>query len=575
MTKSTKTYNKQMIKVSYKYILTELAIISILLLGSCKNVADEFVDQNDKDVVYMSIRLGTASNRSITTRAQGNHPSIYEDNEEEEDFVQNLFVFLFDSSTNELGAFYQADNSEANDKITNFVIKANIGIYDFYFLANVNAKSLVEVSQMKTKQEVDKFLQQLYTFNAYYGGALETNYAMARVYRNQEIKKGGTIMNPIPFEINLGPTNQLAPVSSYGTEYQNNPNPTSVNLIRACAKFNVNITEEGAETVDNSQIKAVTLHNVPKTYSYAELQEGTKRPELFSQMRLIAANDGSEIQVDMIKAKSFNKWQFSIPERIFSKSEKNNNALGWDVTSDIAKGAVMYLQIEMNSGKNYRIPLISNDNISTQNYFTIARDGSKANYDIIRNHHYTYNIKVPMDGKELEVTYQVMPWNLIESEMSYARPKYDLKIYRGLVNKDTDTDIEGDYLTDIQKEVVLQDASETEPSGVTLYFKITAPRGAIWTATITNGRDFELTGDVSGTIDGIVTGGDVWHRMILKPRIPFETEPRYTQFFITVENKEIYLGFKKNDAEKMVVDNRFIGDESPEKWRFKQERRKL
>lgn len=511
-----------------------LALFALLaLLPSCV-LQDAREVSTDK--VYFTFNIGSALSHQGGLRAHDSTaPQINQDNLDFEDRVERLAVFVFDSSTSALaGSVFTS--------ATSFKLKIDKpGTYDFYFIANyidqpVGSSDRVEEFDTRTKVEAYLVKEQL-KGDTFFSGIKGSGAAMpmARVYKSQEVGEGGTYMAPKPFHPTVGDVNehQLKPISSYGNDYQSNKTQETVNLVRACAKLSFTLSGNGVQ-----DIESVKYHNVAADYTFMETPDGNYNSGTVQELEF--PKDASN-SANSITAKVY------VPERLFKS--------GTDWANHTTNG-INFITITMKSGKEYEIPVITNDNFSGS-YMDFAV-GKSANYSVIRNHHYMYNIKVPEDNKQLDVQFKVMPWTLVESEMSYARPAYDLQIIGADDRK----------YKQILEEVILNDVNY-KPTSVTIKFKITAPKGAIWTATITNGRDFILDGEVKGLInEGIVTGVEEWHTMTLTPRYPFEKEPRYTQFYITVEGKEIYLGF---DSSGNII-NRFIGDGSAEKWRFKQER---
>lgn len=549
-------------------------LISILLggmLAGCSSHtfgSDELDQQGDKAQVYVTFNVnGGLSYGGVrgALRAQPNHPSIYEDLTEREDYVQNLFVYVFDSSTGSLVTKYMGDDEGGTTqyKIKSFVLSMKPGTYDFYFLGNVNQEALIEGGSIKNRDEADRFLRKLYPFKAYHGGSEETNFAMARVYKNQVVAKGGSMVQPKPFDITLTHGHQLAPISKYGQEFKGNPKPKAVNLVRANAKFNINIKEEGLPLTSKgepdphySSIVSVEIINVPTHVTYGEVS--AYEADKIKTLELFAVNENNDPQVEKIQAYKTNSWRLCMPERLFSDIEKKS--IGWvkNETKDDAIGKVVYLQIVMKSGKTYKIPMITNTGVTADNFFEIARDNKRANYDVVRNHHYTYNITVPKDDKELEVQYQVIPWTLVESEMSYARPKYEfsikvVKIINGNV-------VEERPYSEIGEVIVPPDCY------VDISFKITEPRGTMWVATISNGLDFELKGDFKDVVASEIVGSNPTkvYKMEIWPKAKFYKKAKFTQFFITVEGRELDLGVKTGETGK------YLGEGSTKRWNIKQ-----
>lgn len=522
-----------------------LALFALLgLLPSC-------VLQDARDVstdkVYFTFNIGSALSHQGGLRARDSAaPQINQDDLDFEDRVERLAVFVFDSSTSALaGSVFTS--------ATSFKLKIDKpGTYDFYFLANYDAAAVgssEKVEDFKTPTQVENYMKKPQLSGGKFFKSIKkagSYVPMARVYKSQEVGEGGTYMAPKPFHPFVGDVNkhQLKPISSYGNDYQSKTTQETVNLVRACAKLSFSLSGNGVQ-----DIKSVKYHNVAADYTFMETPERDKKggePDVYTagteqKLELPAYDPAKPNGPIMVSA--------YVPERLFV----NTNPSWTDHTTN----GINFITITMKSGKVYEIPVITNDNFSGS-YMDFAI-GTGANYSVIRNHHYMYNIKVPEDNKELDVQFQVMPWNLVESEMSYARPKYEFVIKQN-----------GQPLTDIYKEVVMHDDKDYQPTSVDIVFSISAPKGALWIATITNGRDFILEGDVVGMINegGIVTGTSQEYRMTIKPRAPFDKQPRYTEFYIMVEGKEIYLGF---DTSTGKVVNRYISDGSARKWQFKQE----
>ena len=150
-----------------------------------------------------------------------------------------------------------------------------------------------------------------------------------------------------------------------------------------------------------------------------------------------------------------------------------------------------------------------------------------------------------------------MPWRLIESELQFTQPEYKctLKVIDATTNKIKRT------LDDISQEVLL---SPNEIVEVT--FKITKPVGAIWSASITNGLNYLFTGNTyDQVVEPDIIGGKPpkTYTFQIKPRQEFTTEPYYTQFYITVDGKELDLDPKRRR-------DSYMDGGGSQRWRIKQ-----
>ncbi|MBR8713567.1 fimbrial protein [Porphyromonas levii] len=514
-----------------KFLKTLVVFLCTLGFSSC--VYDNELENGCG--TYMSAVL---SEGYVPLRAQEDH-SINVDAKDFEDRVNTLAMLVFSTGSDDRSAYHYAAASTVTANIP--ATRVNPGNNDIYFFANVPED---EVKDLTTREKVEAYMKETKVFNSTLnkGATAALGFPMSRVYYGQNIPEGYTVTNPYGWKPNTDGSGNLAPVSTY--EDVKDPIQGKVGLVRTCAKVSANISGDGLPYVNKVEyVNAFKYHSMKqleakKTFGDTELQT----IELYS-------NRGDALNKPLVAY---------VPETLFDTSATATAKPSWDTTKDVGLNGANYLRIEMKSGRVYTIPVLHNGLANSPKAFIAHAKSDEANYDIVRNNHYQYNIILPEDYKQLDVQFKVMPWTLVESEMSYARPAYDLQIIGADDRK----------YKQILEEVILNDVNY-KPTSVTIKFKITAPKGAIWTATITNGRDFILDGEVKGLInEGIVTGVEEWHTMTLTPRYPFEKEPRYTQFYITVEGKEIYLGF---DSSGNII-NRFIGDGSAEKWRFKQER---
>ncbi len=521
-------------KALFRHIISLTLIGGLLLLASCiREQFDIDVPMHEEGDVYMTFQVSFNSDKP-TTRAQGTNPSINSDADDWEDHVDKLAVLVFE--TGAMGAKVAEEYTSASF----FVMKLKAGTYDFYFIANYPDTN--DAIKTKSKSEIDAYLQAAAEFKSFQGAKSPNPlFPMARVYRNQVVAEGGTYANPTPFKPNVGDVAQLEPISSYGQDWQGAATQDWVNLIRANAKIELNISGDG-----KNDIQKIEYVNAAKNYTFAQIATLPMSQEITTPQLFTLATD----------AQTGNRvGKLYVPERLFATSEDK----GWNrdaaTNTDEPIGAVNYIQITMNGGKVYKIPAISNGPVS--GYLAFAR-GSQANYNIIRNHHYLFNINVPASGKEIDLTLQVMPWTLVGSQLDFVRPEYTIQVSRDGVES----------LQDIFTEVELKDDIITnQPTSVTITFSITAPVGALWTASISNGLEFKMTGT---NTSGIVNGTGTEYTFTITPREPFDKTPRYTVFYIVVDGKELFLGFKDDGTGTLVPDCRYVGDGPAARWKFKQ-----
>lgn len=480
-------------------LLVGLALLSLLGLPSCTKQDD--VPESGTDV-YMSFQMSQVASGS-GVRVQGSSPSINTDVKDREDFVSRFGVFIFETG---------ASGTKVAEKFSEyafFVMKFKKGIYDFYFIANYPPSDETSLSQM-SKSQLETYLQTLKPYALYHvPSSAGPFFPMARVYRDQTISGDGTLMAPIPFRPVVGTTNQLIPISSLGNDWQSTSNiQDQVRLVRANAKIDLTINGEGA--VD---VAKVEYYNAAANYTFAELNSRPASQALLTSP-LVFNYTAPTPTTGVIQTKLY------VPERLFNATEIK----GWDTATDQAQGGVNYIQIIMKSGRTYRVPVVSNG--PETGYQTFAKDATRADYNVIRNHHYKYEIAIAKDSKELVVKAVVLPWTLVESEISFGKIVFekDFTLPPG-------TSMSGDKIIEVHQQ-----------TSVKVKFRLKGPKGAIWRATLTNGLDFSLQAD--GTSSGGVTGiadPDTEYVMVITPLKPFEGTPRVTEFYITVNGAEVPL----------------------------------
>lgn len=495
----------------YMRLLVGLALLSLLGLASCTKQDD--VPESGTDV-YMSFQMSQVASGS-GVRAQGSSPSINTDEKDREDFVSRFGVFIFETGAS------GAKVAEKFSEYAFFVMKFKKGIYDFYFIANYPPSDETSLSQM-SKSQLETYLQTLKPYALHHvPSSAGPFFPMARVYRDQTISGDGTLMAPIPFRPVVGTTNQLIPISSFGNDLQSPSNiQDQVRLVRANAKIDLTINGEGA--ID---VAKVEYYNAAANYTFAELN-----PRPASQAVLttpLAFNYTAPASTGTIETKLY------VPERLFNDTETK----GWNTATDQAQGGVNYIQITMKSGRTYRVPVVSNG--PETGYQTFAKGVTRVDYNVIRNHRYKYDIAIAKDSKELVVKAVVLPWTLVESEISFGKIVFEKDF-----TLPPEASMSGDKIIEVHQQ-----------TPVKVKFRLKGPKGAIWRATLTNGLDFSLKADgTNGGVSGIADP-NTEYTMVITPLKPFEGTPRVTEFYITVNGTEVPL---VTDSEEIGPGKRYV-----------------
>lgn len=152
------------------------------------------------------------------------------------------------------------------------------------------------------------------------------------------------------------------------------------------------------------------------------------------------------------------------------------------------------LRIELNDSESYDIPL--------------------SDLELLMGHHTTLRLFLDEDQ---HLSYEVLPWEVIPYKKGFLSPR-NVEMLHLPVWEDDNTTLHG---TD---------------SRVVLSFEFLRPLGVEWTATLTNGLDFEFE---PGTVRrGVTTAGKEIRLSIVPRRAPGAKE-RQTELYISLYNREI------------------------------------
>lgn len=474
-----------------------LLLISMVLFIACSAGKGEGLSQVDN---YQKVVLTFDLQDIVPNKLEKNIPA--------EDYIDRVSILIFDSAT---GENVYADHFQPKYA---YQVRIKPGTYDLYFIANEQDLPL----NILTRDDLDGRLHQKKLFEDYLGNS---ELPMARVYKSQNILPGGTVMNPQRFTPQLPSDGPLLPISSFG---QDQAAAGKIKLIRAVAKVSVKLRGEGA-----AYLAKLEYVQASSEYSLSQLDENNLSQQIVDN-----------IPFQKITPENHSNYApLYIPERIFSQSEPS----GWirDATQDLDKpiGRVNFIQITTYGGVVYKIPIVANGHEATGDYLSFARDGTKADYNIVRNFEYQYVLTIPMKNRELHVQSVVQPWNIVDSEMSFTEAQINFEY-------------PADQLTDETLLVYGQDA-------VDFTLKVMNSNGAIWRVALSNGLDFELipnklSDDIMPAIMG-VGSDETTYGFTLRPLKPYRGTPRFTELYLLISGKEVSLF---NDDTQVGPGKRFL-----------------
>ena len=498
-----------------KHLLLEtrhwLVVLASLVFGlSLPHCAKKDVVSLQNGETYIETELRAQTGNSINT-----------DSKDEEDYVHNVAMYVFPSgSAKRVGFFYSADR----DQLKRPKAVARVGANDIYFIVNIfTSKS--DAEKITERGEIERLLAELKPFTGEANQKATTSgFPMARVYYNQDISGQGSTSHPYQWMPLVAETKPLMPVSEYGNALELGRQQSAVGLVRSIAKISIRIQGDGL-----NDIKKIEYVNAVDKYSLRQIDRGA------------VPASSSRIAFDVTDIKTAHNsfdTKVYVPECLFSESAPP----GWNPIPDLPTGATNYIEITTIAGKMFRVPvaIVSDDK---ENYLKIVK-GQKTtsiapNYDVVRNNHYSFTVGIPRDAREIEVSAQVMPWNLVASEKDFDKDISSLEI-------DFPEGGGSGQLHSDGKTIILKGNAKA-----LLKFKLTGPKGAVWRATVTNGLDFGVTLNKDATKEtlsaigksadayGIASSG-VYEIYVL----PLKTHMgahRETEFYISVDGDEILL----------------------------------
>lgn len=350
-------------RIKIKNIITGYAAF-LLLFASCdssnSNMGVIEERPNEGPIVYLA----------VTRAQQEGVDSFNADATDFEDRVHDLAMLVFDSSTGEKVCEYYDENIPFDHKEKTFTVKMMPGQRDFYFVANMPMAPLKAITNRSAMQT---YMQQMNVLDEalYSKAATDKGFPMSRVYNNQMVTEGGTIMNPRPF-------------LPEGTD-------SKVKLIRVVAKIEINLSG----VTDN--LKSIS-------YCHARTQfllgSTTKTPESAHKPQTLLTEISSR------------KYIYYIPEVIIS-----DPALVWN--QETPNTPVNYFIVETKSGKKFNVPILSNGDEAQTSYLKFARgeeettNPKKPEYSVVRNQHYKMAVTMPKEDF-IAVKAEVLPWIIRE-----------------------------------------------------------------------------------------------------------------------------------------------------------------
>lgn len=366
-------------------IYTAIIVLLLPTWGCDKLIFDQHPDDGGSGgkapKVYLTVSHGGAA-KLRSSVDQPDDPTINTDVQDYEDWVHDLALFVFDTGSGALVTSYYDGGNSVNEIKNSFVIELTPGQRDFYFVANMPASSL---SNITDRASMNTYMSAINTLDGdlYQAAIKSKGFPMARVYSNQTVNDGGTVYQPTPFK----PTVDNVPQNE-------------VLLIRVVAKLEVKISELERPTVEK-----ITLKNAFTKYHLN-----------YNNSLLSTANDIYK-EVELKYNSGTASYIAYMPEALM------NNAT-WGTGNH---EPINYFVIENTAGNTFDIPIITAENNYTfdDKYLAFAKnDNNTEKYNIYRNRKYYYEVR---NLSNIEIKYEIKPWELVHKSL-YMGYGYNVEI---------------------------------------------------------------------------------------------------------------------------------------------------
>lgn len=499
-----KRYNSTLIKMTRRLGMAIAALLMLSTMASCSDQDSQAPATGDE--AYLNLSFSTASN---TTSRASRAGDIGKDDETQanpntESDIHSIKVWVFKSGTGASAnpIAYKEDTPSAVDGGTangtytlnlRFLRKINgeeLEKIDLYILANSESTNMAKKLEGKDLRSITREDLQKVTFNAPFGITKEGKAETTEVPKD----KGLPISRAIT---NIAIAGHVA-----DTEIKAKEIGIKIPLVRAVSKLHFyfarkNTAEAMTENVKVTRIEIDGSTFPTESYVFPDEEEYTK--------------------ADANKAATSNKYGSPsyVPDTLKLDGVENTGIK--EVTDPLTyvrgenETAQAYME-RMNQefkeigGHDLSYLRETNKPIKGKIYYQLAEGGSEkfreftipSNGTAIRNRElvvYGYFLQ----GGALCLDWQVMPWNVVTSEISWSNVNCQMFAWQTPSTNETEFtpnpqggDAEGLYCLVNYPRYKDKDHKilEDKKSGAAFYFKVESPAGLVWKAHLTNPTEF-------------------------------------------------------------------------------------
>lgn len=495
-----KRYNSTLIKMTRRLGMAITALLMLSTMASCSDQDSQAPATGDE--AYLNLSFSTAS---ATTSRASRAGDIGKDDETQanpntESDIHSIKVWVFKSGTGEKAnpIAYKEDRptavvgGTANGTYTlnlRFLRKINgeeIKNIDLYILANSESTNMAEKLENKDFRSITREDLQGVTFDNRFG-------------ITEEGKAETTEVPTEGLPISRAITNIAIADHAADTEIEAKSKVISIPLVRAVSKLHFYFARKAGEEAMTGNVKVTRIeidgNTFPKeSYVFPDEEEYTKADanKAATSNKYGTSYVASPLKLDGVE----NTGIKAVTDPLaYKRDEKTETAQAYmdRMNKEIGGHDLSYLR-ETNkpiTGKIYY--KLAEDGFERFQSFTIPSSGTA-----IRNRElvvYGYFLQ----GGALCLDWQVMPWNVVTSEISWSNVNCQMFAWQTPSTNETEFtpnpkggDAEGLYcLVNYPRyKGEAHEELEDAKSGAAFYIKVDGPTGLVWKAHLTNPTEF-------------------------------------------------------------------------------------
>lgn len=491
-----KRYNSTLIKMTRRLGMAIAALLMLSTMASCSDQDSQAPATGDE--AYLNLSFSTASN---TTSRASRAGDIGKDDETQanpntESDIHSIKVWVFKSGTGANPIAYKEDKptavggGTANGTYTlnlRFLRKINgeeLKNIDLYILANSESTNMADKLNGKDFRSITRAELQDVTFDDPFGITADSTAQTTKVPEG----KGLPISRAIT---NIELANHVA-----DTEIEAKDKGINIPLVRAVSKLHFYFARKAGKEAMTENVKVTRIEIDGKTFPTASY---------------VFPDEEKYDEADANKSATSSKYDTLDyePTALQLPGVENSGIKAVaDPTAFIKKDsqtAQEYLKaFKDDSIESHHLSYLRETNkpIKGRIYYQLAEDGSEKFREFtipsedkaIRNRElvvYGYFLK----GGALCLDWQVMPWNVVTSEISWSNVNCQMFAWHKSSPSATTGDEEGKYcLVNFPRyETDKHNSLLAKSSGAAYYIKVDGPTGLVWKAHLTNTDDFQFS----------------------------------------------------------------------------------